>query len=314
MEADDWRLRGAQQRCHHQQHAAAGCRPLPVVSHWPTRLACSPQPALSSHSQHASLASLPPQPTPHTVPPAHTHTLWPLQVVAASTLGREDIPGLASMFKQLDHDRSGQLTAAELRVALQRKGERVSEVRGAPPCLSTSPPPRLLPLPVHGLCALCWRWFLPTGGAAERCLCPCADRTAACHWVAAVDGGPGGRASASRAPPALPRVRHLLSCFLHAQAEAHRMVQLADKDGDGQASRAGNTGAPLPCAGLARSSLWECASPVPPCRRLPCPSPHTPCTLAPTVRSARQWARRLTVKVPVTKSARQHAGMPGHDR
>lgn len=48
-------------------------------------------------------------------------------VVAASTLGREDIPGLASMFKQLDHDRSGQLTAAELRVALQRKGERVSE-------------------------------------------------------------------------------------------------------------------------------------------------------------------------------------------
>lgn len=53
------------------------------------------------------------------------------QVVAASTLGREDIPGLTSMFKQLDHDRTGQLSAAELRVALQRKGERVSEVGGA---------------------------------------------------------------------------------------------------------------------------------------------------------------------------------------
>ncbi|KAL4437336.1 hypothetical protein ABPG75_004475 [Micractinium tetrahymenae] len=48
-------------------------------------------------------------------------------VVAASTLGREDIPGLTSMFKQMDHDRSGQLSAAELRVALQRKGQRVSE-------------------------------------------------------------------------------------------------------------------------------------------------------------------------------------------
>ena len=50
------------------------------------------------------------------------------QVVAATRLGHEEVPGLYAIFRHLDVDRSGHLSVDELRVGLQRQGKTVSEV------------------------------------------------------------------------------------------------------------------------------------------------------------------------------------------
>ena len=49
-------------------------------------------------------------------------------MVAASRLGQQDLSGLEDMFYHLDADKSGQLSADELMVALRRQGRTVSQV------------------------------------------------------------------------------------------------------------------------------------------------------------------------------------------
>ncbi|PSC74081.1 calcium-dependent kinase 34-like [Micractinium conductrix] len=48
-------------------------------------------------------------------------------VLATSTLGQVDVPGLAALLRRMDADQSGQVSAEELRVALQRQGHTVTE-------------------------------------------------------------------------------------------------------------------------------------------------------------------------------------------